>query len=376
MKASVITLHTVNNYGSALQTYATQKVLEDLGLEVEFVDYWRRDNRGRYAVDKALNSPSMQKYKKYWDRHGLTRRLVRLPLSLMLWRKRAPMRRFISRRIHLTPRSYYSFDELLRETPQADVYITGSDQVWNSVWNQGIEKPFFLEYAPPGKLRIAFSASIGREKLDESEVEVTREMLLKYHRISMREKSGVELLQKLGIPSQQILDPTLMLNREQWREIAVPCREKWPYLLVYQLNANAEMDAYAERLAQSKDWEILRISYGYSGKQKKGKCIVCPSVEKLLGYFLQADCVLTDSFHATAFSLNLSRNFVSILPERFGTRIRSITELTGTQDHVLTDYQDLSVVEKAIDFQRVQDILDRERTSARRFLTEALGLQP
>ena len=106
MKASVITLHTVNNYGSALQTYATQKVLEDLGLEVEFVDYWRRDNRGRYAVDKALNSPSMQKYKKYWDRNGLTRRLVRLPLSLMLRRKRAPMRRFISRRIHLTPRSY------------------------------------------------------------------------------------------------------------------------------------------------------------------------------------------------------------------------------------------------------------------------------
>ncbi len=97
-------------------------------------------------------------------------------------------------------------------------------------------------------------------------------------------------------------------------------------------------------------------------------------MEKLLGYFLQADCVLTDSFHATAFSLNFSRNFVRILPERFGTRIRSITELTGTQDHVLTDYQDLSVVEKAIDFQRVHDILDRERTSARRFLTEALGL--
>ena len=170
MKISVITLHTVNNYGSALQTYATQQVLSELGYDVEIVDYWRHDNCGEGAVDKALQSSQMQKYKRIWGLNSFTESLIRIPLRYMLYRKRKPMQEFIHRRVKLTPHPYYSMEDLLLDVPDGDVYMTGSDQVWNSVWNHGIERPYFLDYAPAGKKRIAFSAIIGRTEFFTEEV--------------------------------------------------------------------------------------------------------------------------------------------------------------------------------------------------------------
>lgn len=372
MKLSVITLHTVNSYGSVLQTYATQQVLEGMGHRVEFVDYWRKDNRGRHAVDKALASDSMQRYRRLWDRPVL-RQAVRLPLWLMLRRKHAPMWRFVRRRIHLTPRRYDSPQQLLDAPPQADAYLTGSDQVWNSVWNQGLEKPYFLDYAPAGKPRIAFSASIGREALSREEVAEMRPLLRRYNFLSLREQSGVELVRAMGLPARQVADPTLLLGPEDWRRIALATGEKAPYLLLYQLNHNPRMDAYARALAAREGLRLIRLSYGYGGRRGAGeKLLVCPPVERLLGYFLEADCVLTDSFHATAFALNFGRPFVAVPPARFATRIESILAWTGTQRHLLRDFDDFSIAGLPLDTAGIAARLETARQATRDFLREAL----
>lgn len=373
MKISVITLHTVNNYGSVLQTYATQTILENMGHSVEFVDYWRKDNTGKASIDKALESAFMKKHKNLWGKNAITKKLVRLPVRIILAKKRAPMKKFLKERIHLTPHPYYSFEEILSDVPEADIYMTGSDQVWNSTWNKGIERPFFLEYAPQNKKRIAFAASIGKTSLDDWEIGVTKEMLSKYNKISMREESGVEILSEIGIQAEQVIDPTLMLDAKQWEKISKPYKHNNPYLLIYQLNTNTKMDKYAIDLAKKQGWEIVRISYGYSGKQKTGKCLVCPSVETLLGCFSGAECILTDSFHATAFSLNFNKEFVSVLPERFSTRIESILSLTGTEARILGDYSDLSIVDNKIDYDYVNRILEEERHKAFGFLEMAIN---
>lgn len=372
MKISVITLHTVSNYGSALQTYAAQNILSQLGYEVEFVDYWRKNNFGEGAVDETLESARMQQYKKIWDRNGLTRTLVRIPLRYMLYRKRKPMMDFIHKRVNLTPHPYYSIEELLQDAPTGDVYVTGSDQVWNSIWNQGIERPYFLDYAPEGKKRIAFSSSIGRTEFPPEEVEETVALLKQYHAISVREESAVALLGQYGIPAQLLLDPTLMMSREQWASIVKKPREKRPYLLIYQLNRNREMDEFAVALAKQKQWSIVRIRLSYPVKQPLGKCVVSPSVEELLGYIMNAQCVLTDSFHGTAFSLNLGTDFISVLPQRFGTRIESILNLTNTKQRLLRDYQDLAIADREIDKKQVREILDREREKGKAFLKRAI----
>lgn len=373
MKASVITLHTVDNYGSVMQTYATQQILKKCGYDVEFVDYWRRDNLPQSRAERMLDGSTLQKLKPLWGINNFTRKATVSILKNVLEKQRSPMWRFLEEKVQLTKVRYCSYEELEANPPVADVYITGSDQVWNSIWNQGIDRSYFLDFAPAGKPRIAFSASIGREQLDTEEIPETKRLLEKYSAISVREQSAVELLASMDIKSTLVLDPTLMLEAEEWRKLATKQKREKPYILIYQLNPNPQMDQYAEQLAQKKNWEIIRIGFGRSDRRKGGKCVMLPSVEEFLGLFCDAACVLTDSFHATAFSLNLGTDFISVLPGRFGTRIESILKLTRTENRILTSYDDLTVVDRSIDEKNVQNIFTVERKKGFDFLKKAIS---
>lgn len=373
MKASVITLHTVDNYGSVMQTYATQQILKKCGYDVEFVDYWRRDNLPQSRAERMLEGSTLQKLKPLWGINNFTRKATVSILKNVLEKQRSPMWRFLEEKVQLTKVRYCSYEELEANPPVADVYITGSDQVWNSIWNQGIDRSYFLDFAPAGKPRIAFSASIGREQLDTEEIPETKRLLEKYSAISVREQSAVELLASMDIKSTLVLDPTLMLEAEEWRKLATKQKREKPYILIYQLNPNPQMDQYAEQLAQKKNWEIIRIGFGRSDRRKGGKCVMLPSVEEFLGLFCDAACVLTDSFHATAFSLNLGTDFISVLPGRFGTRIESILKLTRTENRILTYYDDLTVVDRSIDEKNVQNIFTVERKKGFDFLKKAIS---
>lgn len=362
MKVSIITLHNVSNYGSALQTYATQKVFENLECKAEFVDYCRPNNTIYSSVERILNSRKFKKYKKVWNMNKLAYNLAYHIIKFYLLHKKNPITDFVKSNVNLTPNMYYSVEELKNNPPQADVYVTGSDQVWNSIWNNGIDTAFFLEYAPANKRRIAFSSSIGRTTLDEEEVIITKQLLRKYDFISIRERSGVELLDKMGIKSVEILDPTLMIDGDRWRSVAEYKNiNSEDYLLIYQLNPNVYMDEYAKKLANLKEWKIIRIGYSPSDKKRIGKCVMKPSVPRFLGYINNAKCVLTDSFHATAFSLNLGVDFITVLPPKFHTRIDNILSLTKTKHRLLKDYTDFNLVNKKIDKAQVKEVLEKER---------------
>lgn len=375
MKASIITLLNVNNYGSVLQTYATKKAFEDLGCEVEFVDYWRANQAPNRRAEALLESNTLKKLQPIWGRTAATKEMTIWLLKKYVKIRKPPTRRFLEKYITLTPQAYHSFEELQRTPPKADVYVTGSDQVWNSIWNEGIDYPLYLAYAPDGKKRIAFAASIGMDELNQNEIPEMQKLLQKYSAISVREASAMKQLAEIGISSELILDPTLMLDGKQWQEIATFHKGKHqPYLLVYQLNKNTQMDNYAEQLAARNHWEIIRIGYSRSAKKKAGYCVMRPSVEDFLGYFANAEHILTDSFHATAFSLNLGKMFTVIMPPRFGTRIESILNLTGTQDRLLQNYQDFAIADRKYDTASVQEILGIERDKGATFLKKALGL--
>lgn len=371
----MITQHTVNNYGSVLQTYATQKILEKMGHQVEFVDFWRADNLEEVRVEKILQKNSvMRRLRPFWASTAFTTRLTKQAIAKMLRKNQRNMKNFLEEHIHLSTTKYTSIEQLMKDPPIADMYITGSDQVWNSQCNSGVERAYFLDYAPPGKNRISFAASIGRTELDTEEIPETVALLKKYTAISVREQSGVNLLSSLGIQAQLVLDPTLVLDAAWWRQHADYRKcPKSPYLLIYQLNASPQMDAYAEKIAKRKGWNIVRIGYHYSDKRKAGRCVFCPTIPEFLGLFDKAACCLTDSFHATAFSLNFGIDFISIRPPRFETRVESILQLTGTQNRLLTSYEDNSVVDSPISKDTVSKILDAERLRSLKFLENALA---
>ena len=374
MKASVITLHTINNYGSALQTYATRIVLEKMGVEPEFVDYWRANNTPEQRALNLLNSKPLQRIKPIWSINTQAKKITLFLLRKLYVDKEREMRRFVKQNVRLSERRYYSLESIRENLPLADVYITGSDQVWNSTWNQGIDRVFFLDYAPPGKPKIAFAASIGKTKFEEDEIEETKSLLQQYKAISVREESAVKLLSSIGIDSTLILDPTLMLTSDEWRRIETTrIKIQKPYLLIYQLHPNDMIDKYATDLAKRKGLSVIRIGYSRSDKNKVGKGYIGIPVTEFIGLFDRAECVLTDSFHATAFSLNLGVDFISVLPKQFGTRIENITNITGTENRVLKSYSDYNIYDEKIDKDNVKRILDQKRKAGYEFLERAIN---
>lgn len=374
-KVALVTLHTVSNYGSCLQTYATQRLLEDLGFDVEVIDYYRADNLPERAIDKAFNGRRLQKYRRLWEVAPWLKALLSIPMGWIVKKQRAPFDNFRTKYLNLSDRMYRSADELKIDPPQADIYCTGSDQVWNSIWNGGFEEPYYLTFAPEGKRRISFAASIGRESIDEWEKPLMKAALSGYHAIAMREISGVEIVRSLGIDNAElVLDPTLMLTKEQWADIAtMPSGVDKPYILVYQLNKNQEFISYVEGVAEKYGLEVVKISYGIYDVMKSAKTLIAPSVNDFVGLFLNASYVITDSFHATAYSLNFGIPFTAIAPERFSTRIASILELTHTEDRLLADVEDLEMFERPIDFENASRCLKEMRMKSLAYLKNAVA---
>lgn len=371
MKVSVITVINTRNYGTVLQTAATKAVFEELGCETEFIDYTRK---GQTPISAAVSEFTE-------SRHGIIKKMMLFPIRIAdKYRAKLMFRNFLQTHIVLTKRKYFSFEELASNPPDADLYCTGSDQTWNSGWNNGLEKSFFLEYAPENKKRISFSTSIGKSEWDEAEYAQTAPLLKKYAFITVREKSAVEILAKCGIHADWVLDPTMMVYPAFWKSFIRqnrPTDEK--YLLVYQLHqahGNVDFNQQVERISKEKGLAVKTIKYDIMGYLKHMKSSVyLPTPEQFLNWIYYADYIVTDSFHGTAFSLNFEKQLSVICPERYSTRMRSILELTGLQDRIVADKKECPD-RTEIEYSSVRAVLEssrKESISCIRSHLETLG---
>ena len=234
--------------------------------------------------------------------------------------------------------------------------------------------PYYLAFAPESARKISYAASFGKSKLESDEVNKTRRLLKRYDSISLRELSGVEIIDKLGIEnSTNVLDPTLLLSGEDWRKISSRKFTKDRYILIYNLNRNPRIDAYAKELSIKTGLEVRYLSYQLHEFYKNGKMFCNPPVEDFLALIDGADYVITDSFHATAFSLNFNKEFVIVYPGKYSTRLQSILEILGLTNRVAKNERDLSIVESKIDYNRVNEILAAERKRSLLWLSNALS---
>lgn len=363
MKIDIITMQCIRNYGSVLQTYASQKKFEDAGFEVEIIDYYRKDSINPKASVEAYLADN-----KKWNSSFFRRFIFRLWKTPVHKKQFRVFGEFLNKYVKLTKRKYYSNDELIKYCPEADVYCVGSDQMWNNSYNKGIEEAYYLSFAA-GKLCCAFSTSIGKEKLSQTEMKELKSRLEKFSLISVREKSAQDILSDMGVKSvEHILDPTLMLTCHEWKELVRPTYKDKKYVLIYQLNKNVKFDAIAEKFAKEKNLELLRINLVPENKKLPGKSIYLPTVEEFVSLFYYAEYIITDSFHGTSFCINFQKNFAVILPEKFSTRIESVLFLLGLEERVINDYSDLINLPDSINYVYANQILSEERKKADRFI--------
>ena len=363
MKVSVITRHAIANYGSLLQAFATQKVLEGLGYECEIVDYIREDESYKQHEKTLL------KQKKEWNNNPIKKALyliMRQPESVKAGK------RFEKEREELLVLSdrYTNPESLKNNPPKADVYMTGSDQVWGPVANGTYDDSYCLSFAE-GK-KIAYAASFGHTEMTEELKGYYKKWLKRYSSIAVREDSAVEILKDIGINANQVLDPTLLLDKDYWRKYLLPIK-KQKYILAYQLHNDKKLGEYAKKVAKEKGLPLIRVSASFHQFTREGKFKWCPKLGEFLSYVNDAECVITDSFHATAFAINFNTPFVEVLPNNnTGTRNISILNLTKLTDRVLQNTDDTNLANKEIDFSYANSVIEEQRQHSINVLKEML----
>lgn len=354
MKAEVITLHTVYNYGTQLQMYATQEKLKQYFDEVTFIDYRRSDTYGRNFI-RTFTKGNPYKIP------------VILP-TILCWKYK--FGKFQKQNIKFTEETYLCEEDFRNFQAQADVYFAGSDQIWNAGWNNGVLAPFYLSFVPDDKLKYAYASSFGRSRLNDDEVMTSKRYIDRFNFITVREESGVKILNKQYQyqNAYRILDPTLAMPPEFWRAVESEKKIKKEYILIYNLQRSRAFDQYASELSRRTGIKLYRLCTRLDQVLKNGTSILIPDIFEFVSLIDHAKYVLTDSFHATAFSMNLGTEPICIYPSEYSGRIDEFLKLVGEEQRHIRNYKDYDVINRHVNWTRVQKVLEKERVRTDIFL--------
>ena len=364
-KIGILTYHRVFNFGSLLQTYALQNYLERKNCDVEVIDYYPSRLRKKellFHINPKWRRPIFK----------LIVHLIPAVATRLLGYHM--MNTFLNKYIKLTSQQYETIDDLIKNTPKEDIYLNGSDQIWNvETANGEVDRVLFMDFLDNDSIRAAYAGSFGKDDFSDESLKEIKKYLDKYSAISVREKSGVSILEKIGIKeSRWVLDPTFLLRTTDWDKIAGKIKLPNKYLLVYNLNRNPRISQIAMKIATKKNLKIVNMAQSLTFV-KGAKNILYPTPNTFITMFKNAEYVVTDSFHGTAFSINFEKQFVCIPAPRFNARLESILELINESDRLLlTD--DISIVDREINYNIVSSIIEEERKIADKFIDKIVGL--
>lgn len=368
MRIGIITFHAAHNYGAVLQTYATRKFLSRHGYEdVKVVDYRPDFLVGGYRIFTCLNEPT------------LLRKLKGLATTLLL---SFPLRYLRVKRFNRFIGKYLSLSARLAEgkCPKEvyDVFITGSDQIWNPGITGSFDDVYFASFPSFWKNnphKIAYAASMGLDTLSDGQKEYLADRLRTYTAIGVREKVAQELLQPLTDKNVSVVvDPTLLLSREEWDELCESPKVKQKYVLVYQVCRDVNTLRIARGIARQIGAKVIEISSFVEGIGVLSKKKQCVKPEMFLGYIREAACVVTTSFHGTVFSILYGRPFyaVDIVGMKGGSNSRLCTLLSTLclEDRYIP--ADSCVEFRPVDYSVPYKALKHQREESADFLLNSL----
>lgn len=263
-----------------------------------------------------------------------------------------------------------------------DVYITGSDQVWNPGCYCS---EYFLGFVPSNKIKISYAASIGESSLNQEQLQVFKEKLKDFSAISVREKQDINLIENLA-PCKPVLtlDPTLLLDYEEWNSITNERLVKEKYIFCYFLGGKASNRKLVKQFAKLKGYKIVTLPHLVNfveADEKFGDIKLYDiSPTQFLSLIKYAEYVFTDSFHAVVFSTLFKKQYFVLNREEnkwMSSRIYNITELTQNENRYCDNKEKENIQyllsQDDIDYSSKFDKLEELKEFSIRFLTENLG---
>lgn len=368
MKIAIITINDNNNYGNRLQNFALQNFLVDNFSLKNIETIWYDKKELFYSTVDIWNIKSLIKfilnkknYRKYLKKYYLIDCVRMYNIGKF------------TKKIN-TKLDYRIRDNLDKEY---DYFLVGSDQVWNpNFWSKRYDHANirFLKFISKEK-RIAYAASIAITEIPKDKEQFFKDSLNEMKEISMREKAGADLVKKLtGREVPVVVDPTILLSKEEWQRIEmIP---EWytgeKYILTYFLG---EPSPIIKSIAKKNSWEI------YNLMDKNNFDLYTSRVEEFIYLISHAQLVVTDSFHASVFSILMNTPFLVVDRQEKGmadmtSRIDTLMELFGYQDRYITNGKcDLSDEEILhMDFSNVENIQEKEKSRSKEFLKKAMKI--
>ena len=379
MKVGILTILNVNNYGAELQCCALYRKLQQLGYDAEVINYLFGIHPEHVFDGETRTVPIPLK------------QLIKVKLLpvvqnmfCMFHQKNKRLRNkrfdeFHAKYNHLTSTVYPSVKSLYEAKFNYDVLCIGSDQVWNYMKGYSLE-PFFACFDKNNTKKITYASSIGLSSLSVEAEQVFKKELASFAYISVREQQASEILEKLlNRKIDVVLDPTLILNKQEWIEVAkYDMCPKEKYLLVYIVTIKPcdYVLTLARHIAKRRNLKIVRICRDaypeHSGSDVEEILTAGPS--DFVGLFSKAEFVVTNSFHGTVFSINFSKPFYSVIKSHHSTnsRLTSILKKLGLEDRIVPVGSQLPMISD-IDFSDPSAKLEAERKLSIEYINKALS---
>jgi len=353
------------NYGSALQSWALSQSINKLGngkWQAKLIDY---------CPDILSDKDPLNPMKNMWDKDEESRKMCELSLPAIRENYKK-FDDFYNKKFNKTKNVYTSnnFDNVIKDE-NIDGFVCGSDTIF-CIDEFGFDDGYYANYScMKNGYTISYAASFGDSHFDSKSYSILNERLKNFKALGIRENEMVPYIkQHINVDVQRVMDPTLLLNSDEYKCITEPRLEKEKYLLLYARRHNNKMSEYAEMIAKKKGWKIIEISLQATNANRH-KMFYEAGVEEFLSLVKNAEYVVTNSFHGMIFSVQFRKQFVIFSREQCNTKIKELLDTFGLSDRMLVDGKE--TYNENIDYDGVHDKIEIEREKSFKFLKEKLA---
>lgn len=372
-KIVILTLPLSTNFGGNLQAFALQRVLVNLGFEVETLNYRQKINSDTWKLVSTLKQKILFNKKIY--------HFFRNELQII----GANHEKFIKENLVYSP-ELNTLDNLKKyiDEKEFNIVIVGSDQVWRLPYSQRIYS-YFLDFINDPKIKkISYAASFGVDywEFDDEKTQHLKDFIKQFSAISVREDTAIKLCnEKLDVENvEEVLDPTLLLKAEDYKDLYKYEKSiSKGKIFSYILDKTPEKEKILNEISIKLNKQVVSIQPNKTKKEslfiKDLDSYVYPKIEIWVKGIAEAEFVITDSFHGTVFAILHNKPFISIInKERGAARFYSLLSKLNLTDRVISDYESLKLNSMSdIDYQNVNALLEKYRLNSYNFLLSSLG---
>ena len=358
MKVKTITCHYVYNYGASLQAFALYKYLKLIGNEVEVIDYrpdYLSDRYKLFAVQNQDWSKNIIRKIIYW--------ILKTPGRILGLRRKNKFYLFTKRNIQLTKKKFRSNEELKTSGLEADLFICGSDQIWNTSFENGKDPAFYLEFVQDYIYKCSYAASFAVDAVSNVDAQKIIPRINRLNKISVREESAIGILQSMNINNAEIvLDPVFLLSRNDWKSFINIQKRKAKYILIYIFEEKEIYTDYIQQIAKEKKARIYSVNASKSIYAQKNFPNSGPI--EFINLLFHAEAVITNSFHAVAFSIIFKKEFYVFQRDGINSRMKDFLTRVGLKERMVNiskkDEKLLSIDYSNVDIE-IEKLLDKSK---------------